>query len=450
MFAQRFLSAVLVVAASASLGRADEPQYPGPGSVTAESRLAAIGLQPQVPPECAPVAACPAAACPVDCRPSNSCCFDQGRCWASAEFLLWWVKPGRVPPLGTASLGGSGVLGAPGTTTLFGDSLDYGARPGARFTVGSWLNCDCTKGFELSYFFLGGDSTDSSASSSGAAGSVVLGRPFFNVITGRQDVQLVAFPGAVAGNLTVSSDTWLQGAEANLLCNLCCSNPCVPCPPNPCEPACAPASRYRVSLIAGFRFLNLDEDLTITERLTLLPTAPPPFVPGSTITVTDRFETRNWFYGPQVGVRAEWWRGRNFVNVLGKVALGVTHQEVIASGTTTFTTPGGASVTQPGGLLVQATNAGSRSRNRFSVVPEIGINVGRQLTDRLSVFAGYSFLYWSNVVRPGDQIDLGVNPTQLPTPAGPGVLVGPARPAPVFRETSFWAHGLNVGLAVNW
>jgi hypothetical protein len=366
--------------------------------------------------------------------------------------LLWWVKPGRVPPLGTATVGGTGgILGSPGTTTLFGDDLDYGLRTGARFTLGSWLNCDCTTGFELGYFFLCNDSADSSAASSGATGSAILARPFFNVITGRPDFQVVALPGVVAGGIQNTSQSNFQGGEANLLCNLCCySPPCQPCPPNPCETSCAPAKRYRVDLIGGFRVLNLDEDLVITEQLTFLPTAPPPFVPGSSITVIDRFETRNLFYGGQIGVRALCWRGPCFVNVLAKVALGVTHQEVIASGTTTFTTAGGTSITQPGGLLVQPSNAGERSRDRFSVVPEVGINVGRRLTDRLSVFAGYSFLYWSNVVRPGDQIDVGVNPTQLPTPAGPGTLVGPARPAPLFNDTSFWVHGASVGLALNW
>ena len=136
--------------------------------------------------------------------------------------------------------------------------------------------------------------------------------------------------------------------------------------------------------------------------------------------------------------------------MLGKVALGATHQEVRISGTTDFTDPGVAPVRQQGGLLALPTNIGSYSRDQFSVVPEIGINVGRQVTDHLRLFAGYTLLYWSGVVRPGDQIDFGVNPTQLPTPTGPGTLVGEARPAFAFRNTDLWAQGVNLGLELNW
>lgn len=128
------------------------------------------------------------------------------------------------------------------------------------------------------------------------------------------------------------------------------------------------------------------------------------------------------------------------------MALGDAHQEVRIAGSTVFTDPVGNSVRQPGGLLALPTNMGSYSRDKFAVVPELGINVGRQLTDHLRVYVGYNLLYWSSVVRPGDQIDFVVNPTQLPTPAGPGVLVGPARPAFSFRDTDFWAQGVNLGV----
>jgi hypothetical protein len=55
---------------------------------------------------------------------------------------------------------------------------------------------------------------------------------------------------------------------------------------------------------------------------------------------------------------------------------------------------------------------------------------------------GYSLVYWSKVIRAGEQIDLNVNPSQFP----PGDLVG--APQPQFRAvtTDFWAQGLNFGL----
>jgi hypothetical protein len=79
------------------------------------------------------------------------------------------------------------------------------------------------------------------------------------------------------------------------------------------------------------------------------------------------------------------------------------------------------------------------------VVPEFNLNVGRQVTDSLRLFVGYTFLYMSNVVRPGDQIDTTVNTTQLPDYTGPGTLSGPARPAFTWRDTGMWVQGINVG-----
>ena len=85
----------------------------------------------------------------------------------------------------------------------------------------------------------------------------------------------------------------------------------------------------------------------------------------------------------------------------------------------------------------RATSAIS-SQTRFAFLPEIALKVGYQATSRLRIHAGCHFLYWSNVVCPGNVIDTGVNPSQLP----PGPLVGPARPVPRLDGTDFWAHGL--------
>jgi hypothetical protein len=56
---------------------------------------------------------------------------------------------------------------------------------------------------------------------------------------------------------------------------------------------------------------------------------------------------------------------------------------------------------------------------------------------------GYTFTYWSQVARAGEQISLDVNPTFLDPEAE---FSGPLRPAFAFRYTDFWAHGLNVGV----
>ena len=77
----------------------------------------------------------------------------------------------------------------------------------------------------------------------------------------------------------------------------------------------------------------------------------------------------------------------------------------------------------------------------LAVVPEVALKLGYQVTPGLRIHAGYDFLYWSNVVRPGNVIDTGINPSQLP----PGPLVGASRPAPRLDGSGFWAQGLNLG-----
>lgn len=72
------------------------------------------------------------------------------------------------------------------------------------------------------------------------------------------------------------------------------------------------------------------------------------------------------------------------------------------------------------------------------------------MTDHLRAYVGYSLLYWSDVVRPGDQIDRGINTTQLPTLGGQGTLTGPRRPAFSFQDSDFWAQGINFGVQLRF
>src|SRR5262249_61083084 len=117
------------------------------------------------------------------------------------------------------------------------------------------------------------------------------------------------------------------------------------------------------------------------------------------------------------------------------------HQLVNIDGQTMFFQPAGNLVsTQSGGLLALPTNMGGHTRTVFSVVPELGLNLGYQLTDHIRIFAGYTVLYWTHVARPGQQIDRTINSNQLPTIAGPGSLGGgPPRPILRSRHTTLRA-----------
>jgi len=135
-------------------------------------------------------------------------------------------------------------------------------------------------------------------------------------------------------------------------------------------------------------------------------------------------------------------RGRWTFDLLGKVALGDTHERIIIDGTTARTF-GGVTEVQPGGLLALPTNIGAVNHDRFAVVPELGLKLGYQITPHIKFTVGYTFLYWSEVVRAGDQIDTTVNVTRIPFGTTP---VGPARPAPLGKTNDFWAQGVNLGL----
>jgi hypothetical protein len=307
----------------------------------------------------------------------------------------------------------------PGTKVLFGgNDIDNEGRSGGRFTLGYWLDEEQTVGIEGSYFFLAGRSVDFSTSNSDP--NVILARPFFNVITGMQDSEIVP------GSIRVSLGSRLQGADINGICNLCC--------------CCC----YRVDLIAGFQYLQLDEGLGIAENLMVPPNTP--ITGGTKIGLADQFCAHTHFYGGQIGGRAEVRRGKFFVDVFGSIGLGDSHESIEINGTTVITPPGGPTTVAKGGLLALPSNIGEFSRDRFAVKPEVGINVGYQVTCHLRAFVGYTFLYLSDAVRPGDQIDLAVNPTQLPTTRPTTGLVGPARPAVLFNDTDFWAQGVSAGL----
>lgn len=400
----------------------------GTGLAVAQAPVSIPATTTQCPLACdKPATCCVEPVCPCPCP---EVCGPAGRVWVTGEYLLWWIKDSNIPPLVTTSPPASlGVIGAPGTSVLLGGSdLNTGPYSGARITAGAWLNEAQTFGLEASYFFLGARSSNFAIAGSAAPGSPIIARPFFNVVTGAQDAEIASFPGVITGSVNASNSSRLQGAGANMIANLCC------------------ACNYRVDMLLGFSYLNLDEDLQILENANVAPGVAT--FGGSRVGVADTFSTANRFYGGLLGARSEYRVGRAFANVLGTVALGSTHEVVRVFGATSVTSPAGVTTLLPGGLLALPTNGDSFSRNAFAVVPQVGMNVGYQLTDNLRAFVGYSFLYWSNVVRPGDQIDTGLNRTQIPTSLTGGALVGPARPAVLFRDTDFWAHGVNFGLGL--
>ncbi|MBI3821146.1 MAG: BBP7 family outer membrane beta-barrel protein [Planctomycetes bacterium] len=352
------------------------------------------------------------------------------RLWVRGEYMIWWIKAANFAPLvttGDFTEPAPGALNSLSTSILFGgNGMDFADRRGGRFSAGWWFDDEQSVGLEAGYFFLAGRSVHHVSIS---PGNPVLANPFFNVNTGQPDSSLVSYPGIMSGQIAVDAPSFLQGAEVNLSAALWRNE------------------RVRFELLAGFRYVNLSERLTIDES-SLVQLAPQ-FVgltplDGNTITTSDRFDAQNHFYGGQLGTRVELNHKRWTLSVLAKVALGASREIVSIRGNTSIdTTP---AFNANGGLYAVSSNSGAFTRNTFAVVPEAGINLEFRLTERVRVFGGYTFLYWSNVVRPGDQIDTTVNLNFVPTSMTFGAVGGPARPAFAFRSTDFFAHGANVGL----
>ncbi len=382
---------------------------------------------------------------PCPPRPCKHECF-----WFAGNFLLAWTKPAAAVPLvttgfaGVNGIGGDavpGALGQPSTAVLFGQSTtNFGLIPGFKLDAGIWLDHDNCFSLDVSGFFLPLTHQDF-ATKSDANGNPLLTRPVINPITGLEDVFIVAFPGQVAGDIAISNTQILWGAEINARWH---------------DPI---GRHFSCEALAGIRYLNLIETLSISEDL--VPIAGNggsglaflgnPVNPPETLTTQDRFRTTNQFTGFQLGGAVRWETERFFFDLHAKGAVGVTQQSVQISGTSLLLgNQGILEAAAPAGILALPSTIGGHNRSVVSVVPEGGFTAGVNLTSWLRFMAGYSFLYWNNVVRPMNHIDRVVSSQQVPTDADFGATGGPLRPTFQFHEDSFWVHMFNIGLEFHY
>jgi hypothetical protein len=348
-------------------------------------------------------------------------------CWyARAEYLVWWLREGHLPPaLTTSSFASQGLLGRSDTVVLYGDGTLRTRHDdrfvGTRLTLGWWLDPEHALALEGSAFFLERDSTYFKATSNG---STLLARPYLNALDGTPASEIIAGPapdGLRSGGFNGYSRIELFGQELNLVAPL------------------DDDGDWCLDLLAGVHCLQLRDRLDLTAVSKLLPDQ------AVLLGESDHFRVENRFYGGQAGLRARRVQGRWSLDLRGEVALGADTQEVRTFGDHLRQAPT-QRVDAPFGLAVLPSNRGRFHRATFDAVSEVGVNVGFQLTSRLRLFAGYTFLSWANPIRASDQLDLAVNPVQLTT----GQPAAPLRPAIPFKEDFFWAQGVNAGLELRW
>lgn len=375
---------------------------------------------------------------------------DPGQFYADLDYLGWSVKGGRLPALITTSPTGTppaqaGVLGAPGTTVLFGDSaVNDGLRSGARLQTGYWFDRQQSSGIEASVFGLESLSSGYSAAS---GGTPILARPFANTSTGQQDAQQIAFPGASSGAVSVRDVSRLLGAGALYRQNIWSwggdsrgesrsdagGRARGTRPAGPADDAWGSG---HVGVLVGYRYRYASDRLDIASTIVSGPVS---------ISVADMFHAASNFHGLDLGLAGDIRKGPWSLEWRGKVALGANLNDAQINGATAITA-GGATTVSQGGLLALSSNIGNTSQTRFTVMPEVTMKVGYQVASQWRVVAGYDLMFWPGVKRAGNMVDTTVNPGLLPPPGG-GPPPGPPRPqAPPGETSSLLTQGFSVGL----
>ncbi len=362
------------------------------------------------------------------------------RIWVSAEYLLWFITDGPTIPLATTSADPAvqGTLNAPTTSVVIGaNKLEYDYFNGGRAAAGLWFDDNAKIGLEGSGFLL---EQKSDASMLSSTGTPLLAIPFQN-LAGVENTFAVAQPAAAGlvpstGSVALTSESQLWGADATFVLNLyrCCE--CGDC-------------KFNLDLLGGFVYRDLHENLDFFTASSRTPGAADSF----SSTSSDRFNTRNQFFGGHIGTRMKVRYWRLGMDLMGRVAFGSTEQRVSIGGASTFAGTGafagGAPATSSSGVYAQPSNIGQYSRDEFTVLPEGNIRFTFRIMDWLHAFVGYDAMYWGGVVRPGDQIDRTIN-----APGGifvgglqaPGSMAAPPSPAPTNKETNVWIHGVSFGV----
>jgi hypothetical protein len=355
--------------------------------------------------------------------------------WLRLEYLGWFNDGFRSPALVTTSPNPTpqavaGELGQPGTSVLFGGNrLTEGYQNGLRIKGGRWLDPQKTFAVQFDYYQIFRD-TDSYAATSN--GSTILARPFFDITTGQESAELIAYPGLVRGTVSVEASSRFRSVGIGGRASICR-------PGDPCLTAAFdnPIFGGKTDWIFGYRHARLGDSLNISENLDSFGT-----VPTGTFVIRDNFGAENRFNGLELGIIHETRLERFWLETLTRLAVGRNSQRVNVSGFSDIT-EGGVRERFLAGIYAQSANIGNYTKDDIAILPELGATLGVNVTPHISFTLGYTFVYFSNVVRVGDQIDTDLNPNLFPPPASP--FSGAERPRPLLRETDFWTHGISFG-----
>lgn len=430
--------AVLTVVVAGSAGRASA-QYPpdaapvGPGSAYVGGQP---GMMPGMPMGEPGMYEGPALA--TDSL-GNSGGSHGPRAWIGAEYLLYWTKDAPVP-FTVATIGpaaGTGIAGAAGTQTLYGNTnIDYSNFSGIRMIGGIWLTNNESLGLEANIFILPKKSVGTPALT-GSDLLPVLARPFFNTATNQQNSRVLSKPGQFLGNVTTTAGLELWGAEIGPVLRT------------------RDTGRWTFDYTGAFKFLALNETLTIADTANTLGGGVSvlqgrAFGSPSNLSVRDEYRVQNNFYGVTLGARSNLHVEAFTWSLTGKIGLGWMESDLRTTGTSTVSGISTAPLTSVGGLYASGPNLGDFSKSQFAAIPEFATNVNVQITSHLGLNVGYNYMYISKVLRPGDQVSSQINGNFVPTSPNFGARGGPSNSTIPLSSSSFWAQGFNLAFVVGF
>lgn len=345
--------------------------------------------------------------------------------WASAEYLYWWTQDSPINvPLATQNSSSFAIINQPGTQIIFGsgarkNNFDFGGIGGARLTIGEWLDDAYRYGIEGSGFGLSEAKQTFTASSVGT-NKPILDVPFFSVQSSNENVLVGNRP-----NTITDSDTFQPASvEVNGLYNL------------------SDKTSLPVILTAGFRFMNINENLRLNDAIYNTPSLPA----NSVLNIQDQFSTKNNFYGFQVGSRTHLLYEKIDFEGLAEIALGINYQRLNINGETNINN---TTVIQPIGLFAEPSNIGTFKRNQFTFLPELELKLGYHINQYIQPFFTYNVIYINHILRASNEIDRQINLSQNPLIGGTGVLSGKAAPVRQFNDTSMWMQGVSLGIQID-
>jgi hypothetical protein len=377
-----------------------------------------------------------------------------GRYWVRAEYLAWWLPGAQSPPLITTSTDPNrlGDLDTDDTIVLFGGGrLQRDWNNGFRLRTGKWLDCEQTRGLEASFFMVCPGSQLARAGSHD--GTLIVGRPFIDAITGDPRAELVSDTG-LGGFVAVRTDSTFLGGEVLYRHSLCCERHC---DDSPSKGSVKDRSFFRKSricirpdLLAGFRYLNYGDSVTIREQLLVIDRPDLFLNPGTQFDIVDSFRAYNDFYGLALAVDCSGNWGPWSLTARPQVNVGVVDRRVSIRGGTMVTVPepDGSVDEYAAGVFALESNIGDYRSSQWTVVPELDLQLGYLIQPRLRLLLGYSCLYFPGLARASEQIDPVINPNLLPPVIDP--VTGPARPAYPAQRSDVWIQGVTAGIEYRW